>query len=116
VLALGTAERLSILLHQDRKNLLADVDAEVKEGVLRAGKGAENRKRDLDGYRLREIDELEVRGLAGMLGQGGSFVGWLPRPYPTDGEGAAALNSSVQQLPGHPPVRTGLAITPILGN
>jgi hypothetical protein len=43
---------------------------------------------------------LEVRGLAGMLGQGGSFVVWLPRPYHTDGEGAAALTSSVQQLLG----------------
>ena len=101
VLPLRPAERFSILFHQDGEDLLTDLDAEFEECVLRMGEGAEHRKRDLNGHGLQTVDELEVRGLAGMLGHGGSFVGWLPRPYHTDGEGAAALNSSVQPVLGH---------------
>jgi hypothetical protein len=74
VLALRAAHRLPILLHQDRKDLLADLDTQIEERVLRVREGAEHRERDLDGHDLRGIDELEVRGLAGMLGHGGSFV------------------------------------------
>ncbi len=56
VLALGTAEKLPILFHQDREDLLTDIDAEIEEGVLRVGECAEHRKRDLDGHALRKID------------------------------------------------------------
>ncbi len=103
MLALGAAERLPILLHQDGEDLLTDIDAEIEERILRGREGAEHRKRDLNGHGLRAIDELEMRGLVGMLGHGGSFVVLQPRPYHTDGEGAAALTSSLQQLLGHPP-------------
>jgi hypothetical protein len=78
VLALGAAQHLAILLHQHREDLLADVDAELEEGVLNAGEVTPHRKRDLDRDGLGRLDELEMSGLAGMLGHGGSFVVGYP--------------------------------------
>jgi hypothetical protein len=58
VLGLRAAKRPLILFHQDWEDLLAEIDAEIKDRILRAG--AEHRKQDLDGHGLREINESSL--------------------------------------------------------
>ena len=56
-------------------------------------------ERNLHGRRLRPIYGLEMTGLLGMLRHGGgSFLVWSPLPYHTEGEEAAALIPSEDQL------------------
>jgi hypothetical protein len=102
------AEIFPILLHHRGQNLLARVDAELEERSLDVRKGSQQREGNLHRRRLRLLDELEMVGFLGMLHHGGdSFVGWLPPPYHTEGEGAAALNSLNQLALGHPLLENG---------
>ena len=87
-----TAELFPVLLHHRTQDLVACSDAQIEERVLDLRKGSQQRERNLHGRGLRQINDLEVAGLLGMLGHGGSFVVCLPPPYHTEGEGAAALN------------------------
>jgi hypothetical protein len=70
-----TAEILAILFHHRGQNLLARVDAEVEKRPLDVRECSQQRERNLYARRLRQINDLEVVGLLGMLGHGGgSFV------------------------------------------
>jgi hypothetical protein len=74
VLALGTAERLSVLLHQRLEDLLPDADEQIEQSALRIGQCPEHRQRKLNRDRPWRLDDLEMRRGTGMLGHGGSFL------------------------------------------
>ena len=105
VLPLRAADPLPVVLHQLAQDLLTDSHAQIEQGALGIYERSQHGERDLDRDGLCGLDDLEICGRTGMLGHGGSFLVWLPRPYHTDGEGAAVLILSllqVQQPPGHP--------------
>ena len=98
-----TTKVFSVLLHHRRQNLAACVEAEIKERVLDAPERGQEREGNLDSRRLREIDQLEVVGLLGMLGHGGSFVGVVTPSVPHGGRRSRRSIFLEDQLTlGHP--------------
>jgi hypothetical protein len=80
------AEIFTVLLHHRSQNLAARVEAQIEERVLDVRKSSQDRKRNLHGRRLRQIDHLEVVRIVGMLGHGGgSFVGLVTPSVPHGG-------------------------------
>ena len=70
-----TAQILAVLLHHRSQHLLAGLDAQLEKRLLDLPEGSQQRERNLHDRRPRNVDELEMIGLLGMLGHGGgSFV------------------------------------------
>ena len=96
-----SAQRGAVLLHHGIEDLLARADAQLEVRAFDTGERAQHGQGNLHGRGRRPLHGLEDDGTSWHASSWRwLLLGWLPPPYHTKGEEAAALTSENQQVLG----------------